>query len=249
MTLDPRAAVAANPSWYHTIELAPGVVTPGHVDWRGYAARVLPDDMSGLRALDAGTFDGFWAFEMERRGAEVAAIDLDTIDAVDLPPPQRARVEGDAQASGFEMGRGFRLAAEALGSSVERVACNVYDVEPGGIGGPVDLAFVGALLEHLRDPVGALEAVRGALNPGGRLVVVEGISLRGTILSPRAPVAAFRPMTSHFTWWRPNVAALLDYVRAAGFEDVRRNGGLLRPPVRRERRLTYCRVEARAPGG
>jgi hypothetical protein len=40
-----RAAVAANPSWYHTMELAPGVVTPGRVDWRSYVSRVLPGDM------------------------------------------------------------------------------------------------------------------------------------------------------------------------------------------------------------
>ena len=143
-------------SWYHTIELAPGVVTPGRVDWRRYVSRVLPADMSGLRALDVGTFDGFWAFEMERRGADVVAIDVDSVGAVELPPPQRARLEDDAAASGFELGRGFRLASEALGSSVERVACDVYDLEPALIGGQVDVAFVGALLEHLRDPVRAL---------------------------------------------------------------------------------------------
>ena len=29
----------------------------------------LPERMDGMRALDVGTWDGFWAFEMERRGA------------------------------------------------------------------------------------------------------------------------------------------------------------------------------------
>ena len=57
-------AVARNPAWYHTIELAPGVVTPGEIDLRKLAARVLPDRLDGLRALDVGTFDGFWAFEL-----------------------------------------------------------------------------------------------------------------------------------------------------------------------------------------
>jgi hypothetical protein len=65
---DLRAAVAANPVWYHSIELAPGLVTPGHIDLRPVARRVLPERMEG-RALDVGTFDGFWAFELERRGA------------------------------------------------------------------------------------------------------------------------------------------------------------------------------------
>lgn len=39
---DLRAAVAANPVRYHSIELAPGLVTPGHIDLRPVARRVLP---------------------------------------------------------------------------------------------------------------------------------------------------------------------------------------------------------------
>lgn len=31
----------------------------------------------GMCALNVGTWDGFWAFEMERRGAEVVALNLD----------------------------------------------------------------------------------------------------------------------------------------------------------------------------
>ena len=38
MTETARRAVAANPVWYHAIELAPGVVTPGRADWRHAAA-------------------------------------------------------------------------------------------------------------------------------------------------------------------------------------------------------------------
>lgn len=82
---DARRAIAENPVWYHTIELAPGIATPGQVDMREAAARALPADLSGRRALDVGTFDGFWAYEMERRGADVVAIDVETIDAAECP--------------------------------------------------------------------------------------------------------------------------------------------------------------------
>ena len=37
----------------------------------------LPESLEGMRCLDVGTWDGFWAFEMERRGGEVVGIDLD----------------------------------------------------------------------------------------------------------------------------------------------------------------------------
>src|SRR5919198_6637873 len=72
--------------WYHTQELAPGVVTPGMFDLRPYVRRYeVPDDLSGSRVLDVGTFEGFWAFEFERRGASVIALDVDRIQQLDWP--------------------------------------------------------------------------------------------------------------------------------------------------------------------
>ena len=90
--------------WYHTIELAPGRTTPGWFDLRPYVSKYgLPERMDGMRALDVGTWDGFWAFEMERRGAEVVALDLDDERDLDWPPrrrpetfPERARGDGFA---------------------------------------------------------------------------------------------------------------------------------------------------------
>src|SRR3954454_5758740 len=81
------AGEIAEQTWYHTIELEPGVVTPGYFDTR-QAARVVPmaASLAGLRCLDVGTYDGFWAFEMERRGAaEVVAIDVLEPDRWDWP--------------------------------------------------------------------------------------------------------------------------------------------------------------------
>jgi SAM-dependent methyltransferase len=241
-----RERVASNPAWYHTIDLGSGVTTEGYVDWRGRAAGVLPADLSGKRCLDIGTYDGFWAFEMEKRGGNVVAIDLDQLTSTEWPPINRARLEADQAAMGLELGRGFRIAYEALGSSVQRVICSVYDLAPEVIGGPVDVAFLGALLLHLREPVRALEAIRGVLAPGGTLQVLECVSLRETLRAPRTPVAAFEPLRYDFNWWRPNVAGLLAYLTAAGFQDVRR-GRLHRPPARPEMRTWYAAAQARAP--
>ena len=48
--------------WYHSIELAPGEVTPGCFDTRAVAGKVpLPANLAGKRCLDVGTRDGFWA--------------------------------------------------------------------------------------------------------------------------------------------------------------------------------------------
>src|SRR5688500_549283 len=81
--------------WYHTLELAPGVVTDGLFDMRPYVDRFeLPERMDGMRALDVGTFDGFWAFEMEARGAHVVALDLDSEADIDYPPRRRPSTFG-----------------------------------------------------------------------------------------------------------------------------------------------------------
>jgi tRNA (mo5U34)-methyltransferase len=217
-------AVAANAAWYHAIELAPGVVTPGRADWRHAARKLLPDSLDGKRALDVGTFDGFWAFELERRGAEVVAIDVESLDAAEWPALSRPRLEATAREWDIELGRGFALAAEALGSSVRREVCPVYDLSAERIGGPVDFAFVGALLLHLRDPVRALERVAATLRPGGEAVLLEPISVRDTLRSPRRPVARFEAASSDFNWWVPNLSALKAMAWAAGLVDVRSRG-------------------------
>jgi SAM-dependent methyltransferase len=217
-------AIAANPRWYHSIELAPGVLTPGMVDLRPLAPRVLPSRISG-RALDIGTFDGFWAFELERRGAdEVVALDVGDATDAEWPPLHRERLERQVGELGVELGLGFRLAAGALESRVERVVGDVRTLSPEDVGGAVDVAFLGSLLLHLRDPVGALERIRATLQPGGTLFALEPVALRETLLSPRRPVAHFRPLETSFNWWEPNLAALKAWVHTAGFERVRFHG-------------------------
>ena len=239
-----RAAVAENPVWYHTIELAPGVVTPGQVDLRGVADRVLPRSLEGRRALDVGTFDGFWAFEMERRGAQVVAIDVASIDENEWPPRSRATLARKTAASGLELGRGFATAARTLGSSAARVVSSVYDVTAETIGGAVDFAFSGSILLHLRDPVRALEAIHGTLRPGGELRQMEPFSASLTLRSPSRPLARFEAADSEFNWWYPNLAAVLAQPRAAGFEEVRRLA-IVRPPSVRQMRQLYAVVSSR----
>lgn len=241
-----RRAVEANPAWYHTIDLGGGVTTAGYVDWRGAADRLLGVELKGRRALDVGTFDGFWAFEMERRGAQVVAIDVLEVSDAAWPPVHRERLVREQRAHGTELGRGFRLAHECLGSSVERVICDVLELTPERIGGPVDVAFLGTLLLHLRDPIRALENIRLSLAPGGTLILLETISLRESLLHPRTPVARFDTRRNLFNWWLPNVRTLQDYLWAAGFARVRRIAPLLHPPARREMDSWYAAFQAQA---
>jgi len=71
--------VSAELHWYHMLERPGGELTPGWFDTRAAVERIPwpRPSLDGLRCLDVGTWDGFWGFEMERRGgAEVVAIDV-----------------------------------------------------------------------------------------------------------------------------------------------------------------------------
>ena len=56
---------------------APGIYTPGMARDHGYRLPVLPADrFAGRSVLDVGTFDGFYGFLAEARGAaRVVAVD------------------------------------------------------------------------------------------------------------------------------------------------------------------------------
>jgi tRNA (mo5U34)-methyltransferase len=213
-------ADVAEREWYHTIELAPGVVTPGWFDTRELERGLPWPDVTGRRCLDVGTFDGFWAFAMERRGAaEVAAVDVLDPAAWDWPP-------GSAAATIAEVGRrkgrgeGFVVAARALGSSVQRAERSVYDLSPEA-DGTFDVVYLGSLLLHLRDPLRALAAVRSVLRPGGELLLVDAIDLALTLRHPRLPLATLDGVGRPW-WWKANLAGLTRMVTSSGLELVGR---------------------------
>ncbi len=218
--MDASAAVAANPLWYHTMELAPGVITPGWFDLRPVLGRLPWPDVRGKRCLDVGTYDGHLAFELEGLGAaEVVATDLSDHSEWDFPVDLRSRAGSVLEAVvGPEKGAGFRIAAELLGSSAQRLECNVYDLSPERVG-TFDVVVCGSLLLHLRDPLRALEAIRSVC--GGHFISAEEILPRlelGAIR--RRPVAELDGLSDLCHWWTPNRAGHRRMLEAAGFEVV-----------------------------
>ena len=207
---------AAQIRWYHTVELAPGVVTDGLFDLRGVVERYgLPRRLDGMRVLDIGSFDGFWAFEMERRGAaEVVALDLDDEAQLDWPPRRRPERFG-----GQLRGDGFRLAREALGSRVERVIGSIYDADPAELG-TFDLIFCGMVLIHLRDQLLALEQI-------ARLC--RGVFISCEAFDPASglvpfPVARYRAdRDASVVFWQPSARTWRRMMWTAGFSRVSRH--------------------------
>lgn len=199
--------------WYHTIELPGGVVTPGNHDHRRIVDHIgLPEDMTGMRVLDVATFDGYWAFEFERRGASVVALDLPSLKELDWPAGVREIVEGENL--DVPMGLGFAVAAEALGSKAEHRKGSVYELDPDEIG-TFDLVHIGDLLLHLARPLDALRAVRKVT--AGKLVLVDRYD--PDISSTNgAQLIRYEGGWRGNEWWAPSLDALVQWVVDAGFE-------------------------------
>ena len=120
----------ATRSWWHQIEVAPGIITPGHKDtFTELKQRIgLPERLDGKTVLDIGSAEGFYSFECERRGAHVTAVDR--LNAEDL---------------------GFGLVRESIGSRAKHVHCSVYNLDPAQIG-QFDLVLCLGMIYHLRYP-------------------------------------------------------------------------------------------------
>lgn len=203
-------------SWYHALELGDGFVTSGWFDLRPFVKHYgLPDDMSGMRALEVGTWDGFWAFEMERRGAEVVALDLDHEWDLDWPVRRKP-----AEWSQERRGDGFRLAKEILGSKVERVNLSVYNAGPEELG-TFDFAFCGTVLIHLRDQLLALERIASVCT--GQFISAEEYD-RPTSLLP-IPVSRYHAdRDKAVVYWLPAKRTWKRMLWTAGFDRVKQHG-------------------------
>lgn len=200
------ALVAGFDNWYHRVPLAPGLVTPGVTDSDTVWTRLgLPDDMRGLRVLDIGTADGYFAFRAEQAGAEVLAVDI-------WRRP------------------GFDICHRVLESRVEHVIAPVWDLLPARFGTFDVVLFLGVLY-HLRDPLAALHQLHDLCR--GELFLetyvsddrlTKALELEGEAAERLAhtPVMHFYPGRALFNdptnFWGPNHACLLAMLAETGFE-------------------------------
>ena len=218
-------------SWYHSIDLGDGIVTPG-------GKAFVPDDsfpdLRGKRVLDIGAWDGRFSFMAERAGAaDVVALDhyawgIDWNARLDywnecraagvLPDPDvdeqrfwRPELPGR---------RGFDLAHEVLGSNVKAVCGDYMKVGVDELG-TFDVVFYMGVLYHMVEPLTALRRVR-ALTTEVAVVETEAL-LAPPSLEPQPLVAFYGgdELNADFgNWYAPNEAALHAMCRAAGFARV-----------------------------
>ena len=210
---DPEVAarvLGSVPMWFHTFALngEHGLYTPGIARDHRYRVPFLPESFAGQRVLDVGTFDGFYAFLAERRGAaRVVAVDNEQYVAW---VKARWGIE-------LEGGEGFRAIAELLGSRVEYVHGDALELVDTGERFDVILCF--GILHRIENPLGLLRLLGALLAPGGRLLVetygIAGDRSAERCIEVHVPGDVYRG--DDYVYWGFGAGALSALATHAGF--------------------------------
>jgi SAM-dependent methyltransferase len=223
--------------WFHQIDLGQGVLTrsvspapgpqsPDHPRPRWLKIRdVLPADMAGMYVLDVGCSDGFFSFEMARRGARVLSVDA-ARQAVRRLRWAKARLglrgirarRGDI----YDFDKGI-TPLDRLRHWLRRRQWQVgyvlkrgRDVEPlDYVPRRFDLVFMFALLYHVREPLAALQK----LGPLADVLFIETIAVddeEHSHLQYQAPM----PGVTHEPKWFPTTRCLKDMLHWVGYDEV-----------------------------
>ncbi|MCL4383946.1 FkbM family methyltransferase [Patescibacteria group bacterium] len=202
-------------NWYHQFEILPGLITPGVNDSSEVLKLLdLPEDCSGLSVLDIGARDGFFSFELEKRGAKVMALDY---------VPKNTT--------------GFSVMAEILNSkNVHYVQDNIYNISPKKYG-KFDIVLFLGLLYHLPDPIKALHIVRSVCS---NKMYIETQGIENSFLLPNGqftPLASISPILENIplmqfypkhtlnndpsNYWAPNLICLNNMLEETSFKVVK----------------------------
>jgi tRNA (mo5U34)-methyltransferase len=173
-----------------------GSVIEGQVDYRGEAGKrfLLPDDLTGKRVVDFGTWTGFWAIEAKKRGAVVVA--------TDRWRPVLDVAKGPLDAWGIPY-----VCTGDLDGPIDLV-------------GHFDLVLFYGILYHLRNPYQGLKNAVDSCKIGGTVIVESAVN-QGKVkgLADNIPLLWVIDGTHHgdtSNYFMPNEAGLLQLCKMAG---------------------------------
>jgi tRNA (mo5U34)-methyltransferase len=234
--------------WYHTIDLGDGLITPGCYDYRETIQDFnFPSDLRGKKVLDVGSATGFFAFEFERRGADVTSVELPSLRQLDVFPGQTVeqsirkiqRMMYPRKPGGLEQYKQeftpeqlytyllegpFRFCAERLGSKVRRAYSTIYDLSLSKLDMPdgFDLVFVGDVLVHTLDPFRALAALVPLCKD--TLVLAQVMPELPGNKAAMVYIGGADPEEDELSWWYPTQECFVQLLQKFGFRRVREVG-------------------------
>jgi tRNA (mo5U34)-methyltransferase len=174
----------------------------------------IPEDLTGMKVLDIGAWDGYFSFVCEKRGAkEVVAFDSEQHSW----NPEGIIVQGKKiSQKGMAV---FHEAKEYLKSNViARIGelDQLLEFKDGNF----DLVLCLGILYHVKDPY---KLIRDLYEITGKKLILE------TFIDPQintisAPVMRFFPNSEinndDGTFWGPNMMCVYEMLRKAGFKNI-----------------------------
>ena len=207
--------------FYHTMELpGRGVIEGRDWDLRGRVDEYLGNvDFAGQRVLEIGPASGFLTFEMEKRGADVISVEVTDEHGWDFVPYPDARLEevfGPRRIVMQQLKNSYWFSHAALQSKAKVYYGDAYNL-PAALG-EFDIAVMGAVLLHCRDP---LRIVEQCGKRAKSLIIVDKFhpDLEG------APVCRLAPTPQNFlwhTWWHFSTQFFTQFLAVMGFQRLQK---------------------------
>lgn len=207
-----KAVLDRVPLWFHTFALdrSSELYTPGIARDHRYRIPALPEDLSDLSVLDVGTFDGFYAFLAEDRGAgRIVAVDNE----------QYREWVSSRWGVELEGGEGFAAIRELLESEVDYHQLDAFDLDD--LVETFDLVLCFGILHRVENPLGLLRILRRRLAGGGRVLLeTHGPTDRALDSSAAVQVPEAGEVYAHddFVYWGFTPDGLDSMARHAGFD-------------------------------
>ena len=219
--VDPSHIQLSDCHFYHSMKFPDGSEVFG--DWdiqESFADYIGNIDVKGKTLLDVGTASGLVAFEAERRGARVTAYETPSLaNVVHIPfksnlyyTDHAAWVRQADTGGHAQVINSFWYAHHRFKSNVQVVYGDLFEL--ADLVPPMDIVVAGAILEHISDPIRAIEVFSK--------IAKETIVLASTPVV-ESDESVMRPITNmddprfDYTWFAPSIGLLRRVFQNVGF--------------------------------
>jgi SAM-dependent methyltransferase len=195
----------ADCAFYHTMTFPDGETVEGQWDLRDIFEQYIGHyELKGKTVLDVGTASGFLAFEAERAGATVTAIDASSADEFDRIQFGKSKFHTDRRAWSDDLNdwllrlkSGYWYAHNRLESRVETIYMPLNSL-------PwwdrcFDVVLAGAIVEHLADPITFISNIARVAKEA---VIIGFTPMKKSKRWMMEPMNNWSNPAIDHTWWR-----------------------------------------------
>ncbi len=181
--------------WYHTFEYD-GLKSNGTYDYRKLIQKMGLPSVKGMTVLDVGCADGYFSYYFKKYGDAISVLGIDSNkydgnSAIEHMVKQdsiyKEKYSKGNDFNNFESiykklslndSNKFNLIKEIYSQDIEFMNASIYDLSKLP---KFDFVFCGSLIEHLRDPITAVEQL---YSKTGKCCVIDLSSTLSNYLNP-----------------------------------------------------------------